>query len=205
MKTFFTILSVLLLMTVSSYSQDNPARMQTIEDLKNAFTGETTASAKYAAYAKKAEEEGFTKISKLFQATSKSESIHAANHRAVLEQLGVAVPEVTPKFEVKSTLENLQDAINGESYEVATMYPEMLKNVNASNINIAGISFKYAFETEKNHNKLYKKALEALNSGNEGSLAGQYAVCTTCGNTYENNGPNRCGICMTSKDRFVTI
>lgn len=205
MKTFFILISVFLLLAVAAYSQDNSARTQTVEDLKAAYIGESTASAKYAAYADKAAEEGFTKVSKLFRATSKSESIHAANHKAVLEQIGEAVPKVTPKFDVKTTSENLQDAIDGESYEVATMYPEMLKNVNKSKITIAGISFNYAFETEKNHKKLYTKALEALKAGNESSLSGQYAICSTCGNTYDSNVPNRCGICMTGKDRFIMI
>ena len=205
MKTLLITMSVLLMMSVVAYGQDNAARMQTIEDLKTAYKGESTASAKYAAYAKTAADEGYNKISKLFEAASKSESIHAANHKAVLVQLGVAVPEVTPEYDVKTTAENLQDAISGESYEVATMYPEMLKNVNASKITIAGISFNYAFETEKKHKMLYTKALEALKAGNENSLSGQYAVCSTCGNTYDGDVPNRCGICMTSKDRFIII
>ena len=205
MKKSLILMSVLMLMAVAAFGQDNPARAKTIDDLRAAFTGETTASAKYAAYSKKAADEGFTKVSKLFEAASKSEAFHAANHKSVLVQLGVAVPEVTPEFEVKTTAENLQDAINGESYEVATMYPEMLRNVNESKVTIAGISFNYAYETEKTHKILYTKALEALKAGKESSLSGQYAVCSTCGNTYDASVPDRCGLCMTSKDRFVII
>lgn len=205
MKKTLILMSVLMLMAAVAFSEDNPARTKTTDDLKAAFTGESTASAKYAAFAKEAAKEGFAKVSKLFEAASKSEAYHAANHKAVLEQLGAAVPEITPKFDVKTTIENLQDAIGGESYEVATMYPEMLKNVNASKVTIAGISFNYAYETEKTHKILYTRALEALKAGNESSLSGQYAVCSTCGNTYDTSVPIRCGLCMTSKDRFVMI
>lgn len=205
MKKTLILMLVLMLVSAVVFGQDKPARTKTIDDLKAAFTGETTASAKYAAYAKQATEEGFIKVGKLFEAASKSEAFHAANHKAVLEQLGAVVPEVEPKFDVKKTVENLQDAITGESYEVETMYPEMLKNVNASKVTIAGISFNYAFETERTHKVFYAKALEAIRAGNESSISGQYAVCSTCGNTYDAGVPNRCGLCMTSKDRFVIV
>src|SRR5512142_1777884 len=114
-KLLIATVAAVLTISAVAFGQDG-ARTKTIDDLEAAFTGETTASAKYAAYAKKAAEEGFNKVSKLFEAASKSESIHAANHKAVMEQLGVTVPKVDPKFEVKSTVENLQDAIKGESY-----------------------------------------------------------------------------------------
>ncbi|MDP4196046.1 MAG: rubrerythrin family protein, partial [Bacteroidota bacterium] len=80
-----------------------------------------------------------------------------------------------------------------------------LKTANDANVNIATISFNYAFQTEKKHKELYKNALNQLNNSNENSLAKQYSVCTTCGNTYDGPAPNRCGISMTPKDRFVTI
>ena len=81
---------LLFLVTILFLSQTNFAKApaKTIENIKAAIKGETTASAKYAAYAKKAKQEGFAKAALLFEAASKAESIHAGNHRAVLEQLG---------------------------------------------------------------------------------------------------------------------
>ena len=199
-------LVILLLAAISfNFTFSSKVNSKTVDNLKDAITGETTASAKYLAYSKKAKEEGFTKIALLFETASKSEGIHANNHRAVLEQLGVTMEEVKPKFEVKSTKENLQDAINGESYEVATMYPDFIKVANDNKVNLAVISFNYAYQTEKKHNELYKDALEKLNNKKESSLASNYYVCPTCGNTYANDAPNRCGISMTSKDKFLSI
>lgn len=201
---YLTVFSVLF--SVSVYAaKPNAAVVKTVENLKAAFQGESTASAKYAAYAKKAKQEGFTTIALLFEAASKSESIHANNHKAALQELGEKTDKVTPKFEVKSTKENLQDAINGESYEVATMYPEFLKASNEGNVNIATISFNYAYQTEKKHKEMYKNALEQLNAGKEKSLSNTYVVCATCGNTYDGPAPNRCGISMTPKERFISI
>ena len=97
------------------------------KNLKDAFTGETTASAKYEAYCKKAKEEGYELIAKLFEAASKSESIHARNHKKVIEKLGEKVPDVKPEYTVKTTRENLEDAIKGETYEIDIMYPEFMK------------------------------------------------------------------------------
>lgn len=174
-------------------------------NLKGAIKGETTASAKYAAYAGKAREEGYTKVALLFEAASKAEAVHAGNHRAVLEQMGETMDDFKTEYEVKSTKENLRDAITGESYEIATMYPEFLKVAKDEGANQAFVSFTYAYQTEKKHAELYKNALAQLEAGKENTLASKYFVCLTCGNTYDNNSPERCSLCMTPKDRFVTI
>lgn len=181
------------------------APSKTIDNIKAAIKGETTASAKYAAYAKKAKEEGLKKVALLFEAASKSESIHANNHRAVLEQLGEKMENFKTEYSVKSTKDNLADAIKGESYEVATMYPDFLKTAQSENANLALISFNYAFQTEKKHQALYTNALNQLNDVKEKSLPAKYMVCSTCGNTYDGEAPARCGISMTPKERFITI
>ncbi len=178
---------------------------KTVENLKAAITGETTASAKYNAYAKKAREEGYTKIALLFEAASKAEKIHAGNHRAALEQMGEKMGSLSPTFAVKSTKENLEDAIKGESYEVTTMYPEFIKLASASNSGIALLSFNYAYQTEQKHKVLYQKALDALNAHKADVLPARYFVCPTCGNTYDSEAAARCGFCMTPKERFITV
>lgn len=197
----FVSLGVLLFSTFSIAM----TATKTVENLKAAIKGETTASTKYAAYAKKAKEEGNSKVAVLFEAASKAESIHANNHRAVLEQLGVKMDDFKPEYSVKTTKENLEDAIKGETYETTTMYPSFLKTAQSENVSLALISFNYAFQTERKHQALYKNALEQLNNGKEKSLPSKYMVCSTCGNTYDGETPARCGISMTPKERFITI
>lgn len=200
---------VVLLVIISSlnfnFAFEKKDAVKTIENLKAAITGETTASAKYAAYAEKAKQEGYLNIALLFEAASKSENIHAGNHIAALEQLGETMGKITPDFKVKSTKENLEDAVNGESYEVATMYPDFIKTANDGKVNIALISFNYAYQTEKKHKDLYREALDKLNNKQENTLPAKYYVCSTCGNTYPGDAPKRCGISMTPSDRFYTI
>ncbi|MFA6234116.1 MAG: ferritin family protein [Bacteroidota bacterium] len=203
MKYRLVVTAILLFAAMSPFALAKPDK--TIANLKDAIKGETTASAKYSAYAKKARQEGFSKIAVLFEAASKSEGMHAANHRAVLEDMGGSLGEIKTEYNVKSTKENLEDAIKGESYEVATMYPDFLKTAASEKANLASISMNYAYRTEKRHKVLYEAALKALSSRKESTLSGQFAICPTCGNTYEANVPNRCGICITGKDRFLTV
>jgi rubrerythrin len=201
-NTLFFI--VVCLMALTSCKSPKPAK--TIENLKAGITGETTASAKYAAFALKATEEGLDTIAKLFDAASKAESIHAANHTKVLEELGEKMDPFTPQFEVKTTGENLQAAIEGESYEVETMYMQFLADAAAEKVEKATKSFTWASDTEKKHLQFYKNALEALNAGKENTLPFVYAVCPVCGNTYDMaNVDEKCAFCQTSREKFIVI
>jgi rubrerythrin len=191
--------------TVEKVAAPSEAKAQTLADLQEAFKGETTASAKYAAYSQKAEQEGHHNIAILFKAASLAENVHANNHKSVLKEYGAEVPDITPEYTVKSTKENLQDAIEGESYEVATMYPEFLQDASNSKSQLAQISFNYAFEVEKKHKVMYQKALAALSDNTVKELPQAYYVCPTCGNTYDQTPPERCGISMTSSEKFITI
>ena len=183
-----------------------PKAVKTIENLKGGIKGETTASAKYAAFAQKAREEGKDTIAKLFDAASKAESIHANNHRKVLETLGEKMDDFKPEFEVKTTAENLQAAIDGETYEATTMYPQFLADAKAEKVQKATRSFTWAFDTEKKHAQFYQKALDALKANKVSSLSFEYAVCPTCGNTYEKAAlDEKCAFCQTPKEKFIII
>lgn len=179
---------------------------KTIENLKAGIKGETTASAKYAAFAQKAMEEGYDTIAKLFEAVSKAEAIHADNHRKALEDLGQKMEDFTPTFDVKSTAENLQAAIDGETYETETMYVQFLEDANTEKVEQAIKSFTWAFDTEKKHLDFYTKALEALKLNKENALPSSYAVCPVCGNTYDNASVDQnCAFCQTPKEKFIVI
>ena len=201
-----------IIVVFQSFKSNSPVKTETkdanaisFQNMQDAFKGETTASAKYAAYSKKAEAEGFHEIALLFNAASKSEKIHANNHKAVLLEGGQKVPVITPEFTVKLTKENLKDAIAGEGYEISTMYPEFITNANTAGNQFALVSLNYAYKTEQKHKPFYEKALAALESNNVKSLPTVYYVCPTCGNTYDTTAPKRCGISMTSSEKFIKI
>lgn len=177
----------------------------TIQNLKDAFKGETTAHAKYAAFSKKAAEEGYPEIAMLFKAASGAELIHANNHKVVLQRMGEQIPAITPEFSVGTTMENLKDAIEGESYEFNTMYPSFIKDANAAGNYMAQISLTYAYKVEQKHRDFYINALKALEDGNVKSLPSIYYLCPTCGNTYATTAPARCEISMSDSKLFIKV
>lgn len=165
--------------------------MGTNENLLKAFAGESQANRRYLAFAKKAEEEGFKNIAKLFRAAADAETVHAHNH---LRTAG----------EIKSTKENIQAAIKGENYEFTKMYPEFIEEAKKENNRDAERSFNWANQVEKVHHSLYSKALEKLERG-EDIEAKEYYVCQTCGNTVEGEPPERCPICGMPKSQFKRV
>lgn len=205
MKTFARI--IMSLFAAGLLFGCTPKPVKTVENLKAAYNGESTASAKYAAFAEKAKAEGFDTVAVMFLATSKAESIHAANHLKVLVKLGITVdgPQIGT-FNVMSTAENLADAIKGETYEVETMYPDFIAAAEKEKVKDAIKSFTWAIDTEKKHDAFYKKALEALNSGGEQGLPFNWMVCPVCGNTYDlQSTPEKCDFCMTGKEKFIAF
>ena len=180
------------------------AETKTIENMQSAYKGEKTATAKYEAFSKKAEEEGYHNIALLYNAVSAAENIHATNHKAVIEDAGATVPIITPEYEVKTTKENLSDDINGEAYEAKTMYPDFLKTAEIADNQIAFLSLTYAMKTELKHKVFFEQALGDINSNTINSLPSKYFVCPACGNTYT-TAPKHCDFSLTDRDKFIVF
>jgi rubrerythrin len=162
---------------------------KTEENLKAAFAGESQANRKYLAFAKKADEEGLKAVAKLFRAAAEAETVHAHNHLRELKGVG-------------ATKENLQEAINGESYEFQTMYPKMIEEAKAEGNKAAERSFHIANEVEKVHAGLYKKALENLGKNAD---VDYYHICKVCGYTAEGEAPDTCPVCGAKKAAFYKV
>jgi rubrerythrin len=164
---------------------------KTIEDLKAAFAGESQANRRYLVFAKKADDERLPQIAKLFRAVAAAETVHANSHFRALDG-------------VKSTAENLQEAIKGENYEVQTMYPDFIKDAEGESVKRATTSFRWAWEVEKLHEVLYRKALANLESTQ--TLADvDYYVCPVCGYTHEGPVEGKCPVCATPASRYERI
>ena len=162
---------------------------RTEQNLLKAFAGESQANRKYTAFAQKAEEEGYPQIAKLFRAAAHAETIHALNHLKAMNGVG-------------STQANLEEAIGGENYEVVSMYPQMIEDASSEGEKQALRSFRYAWEVEKVHEELYRKALAALGETGESY---DYYVCPVCGYTHARNAPDKCPVCGAPAARFQKI
>ncbi|MDW7732265.1 MAG: rubrerythrin family protein [Methanolobus sp.] len=162
--------------------------MSSKDNLKAAFTGESMANRTYLAFAKKADDEGYHQIAKLFRAAAAAETVHAFNH---LQRMGG----------IGTTMDNLKDAIEGETYEYETMYPEFIKEAKEEGDNRALWSFEVANKVEKIHAKLYEKALEEI--GNNAEV--DYYVCSVCGHTHEGKPEGNCPICGAPASKYEKV
>lgn len=161
-----------------------------MDDLKEAFAGESQANRKYTAFARQADAAGYPQVAKLFRAAAAAETVHAINH---FKAMG----------EVNSTAENLKAAIGGENYEVVTMYPEFIADAQEDNDKAALRTFEWAWEVEKIHEGLFRKALETIESP---AQAVDYWVCPVCGYTHEGpEPPEKCPVCGVKGERFEFV
>lgn len=176
----------------------------TLQNLQTAFNGESNARARYLAFAEKADKEGYGSVAGLFRAAARAEQVHAANHAKVIEQLGGDPNAKIETPDVKSTRENLEAAIKGETYERDVMYPEFLKQARAEYNGKASRTFNLAKDAEAEHAKLYTQALANLDQSKGVQNAGFY-VCPVCGFTTPALNFTNCPSCFTAKEKFEKI
>ena len=163
---------------------------ETINNLKEAFAGESQASQKYLAFAKKAEKEGFRNVALLFRTAAQAERVHAEGHLGALDGIG-------------STAQNLAAAIAGETYEYTKMYPPMLKQAEADG-HKAKRMFDYAAKAEAVHARLYQLALEAVQKGQDLAEANIY-LCPVCGHIEFGTPPETCPICKAKGSSYIQV
>ena len=162
----------------------------THDNLLEAFAGESQANQKYRAFARKAEQDGYPNIARLFRTTAEAERIHAEGHLKALGTIG-------------STAENLQAGIDGETYEYTEMYPPMLAQAQAED-HKAQRMFGYAVEAEQVHARLYKLALEAAQRG-EDLAETDFYLCPVCGYIEFGQPTEDCPICGAKPGKFVQV
>ena len=162
---------------------------KTMQHLKDAFAGESQANRKYLAFARQADKEGYPAAARLFRAAAAAETVHAHAHLRAMNGIG-------------STAENLKEAIEGETYEFKSMYPDMIKDAREEGEKAADQSFTWANEVEQIHAGLYRKALDELGQGKDVEC---YYVCSLCGNTVANEPPDQCPICKAKAKAFERV
>jgi len=161
---------------------------KTEHDLLEAFAGESQANRKYLAFAEKADQEGYPAAARLFRAAAAAETVHAHAH---LRALGG----------IRTTVDNLREALGGETHEFTSMYPQMIDDAAAEGFDTAQRSFRFANAVEKVHAALYQKAIEQLGQ----QPATDYYVCKVCGNTIEGAPHGPCSVCQALPAAFFKV
>jgi rubrerythrin len=162
----------------------------TQENLATAFAGESQANRKYLAFARKAEQEGFPQIARVFRAAADAETIHALGHFTNMGGVG-------------TTLQNLKEAVAGETYEFSQMYPPMLAQAEQEG-HKSRVMFGFANKAEKVHAGLFQQALDALESGADLTQLDVY-LCPFCGDIEFGKVPDKCPICGAPAAKFVKV
>jgi rubrerythrin len=157
--------------------------------LKEAFAGESQANRKYLAFAAKADAEGFPQVARLFRAAAEAETVHAHAHLRAMKG-------------IRSTKENLMEAIAGETHEFKSMYPAMIESAKTEGHKEAERSFHFANEVEKIHARLYQQMLDSLETAQD---ACSYYVCPVCGFTVEKEAPETCPVCGAKGKMFRKV
>lgn len=181
----------------------------TIQDLLVAFDDETNAQAKYLAFAEKADAEHLHGAASLCRAAARSEHFHAASHARAMKQLGVDAWCALREVNVKSTLENMRDALEGEQHEIAAMYPGVLEEAQKQKNRTVIRSFAWALEAEKAHARLYAEAAALIEGGKKDAWVGAsraFFVCTKCGYTAATiHREESCPVCRGAQEEFEAV
>ena len=164
---------------------------KTEENLKAAFSGESQANRRYLAFAKAAEDQGQKQAAKLFRAAAEAETVHALGHLRAMGAIG-------------DTLQNLQEAVGGETYEFTKMYPQFIAEAEGEKADGALRMFRWANRVEEVHAALFGKAKELVAAGQKVPEVAIF-VCSVCGNTVEGQAPDRCPVCQSAKSAFKEI
>lgn len=161
----------------------------TDKSLEEAFAGESKAHMKYLMFSDVAEREGKPNVARMFRAIAHAERVHATNHARELDMIG-------------DTEENLQVAMDGENFEVHWMYPAYHEIAHLEEEKGAQRSIHYAQEAERIHSKMYEKAKDHLEKGEEDIELDDVYICPVCGFTHEGEPPEKCPVCGVDSDKF---
>ncbi len=172
----------------------------TLENLKAAVNGETGASAKYAAFAKAADEQGYPQLAGLFRATSAAEQIHIGLEAGLIEKVEPDFQRPTaPAAEAHQTDVNLIQGALGEIYETSDMYPSFIAKAVEEGDNAAVMVFTRAKLAEAVHAELYLDAYNNISCPDDD----KYYLCPICGYIHKGSDFEKCPICWCPADKFT--
>jgi len=170
-----------------SYQNSNYFKQsKTYQNLQDAFTGETSASGKYAIFSLKAKEDGYEQIGNIFAETSGNEREHAEIWLKLMEG-----------GEVPSTLDNLKTAYGGENYEWTSMYVGYAEEAEREGFPEIARLFEGVANIERHHDARFRKlAQNIMNEQVFCKRSNTIWVCINCGNLYYGEcAPDPCPVC----------
>jgi rubrerythrin len=180
----------------------------TIKNLLTAYQGEMNTQARYRSFAAQADAEGLPGVASLFRAAARAEQIHANAQARAIRHLGGTATAIIEIAKIGHTLENLRNALEGENYEIATVYPEFIAEASSRINAMAARSFQWALEAERTHARLYGEAIGLMLRNDVHSWIStrrEFLVCPVCACTSKERPDDNCSVCNYPADRLEAI
>ena len=134
------------------------AESKTLENLKDAFAGESQANRRYLYFAQKADIEGYNDVAAVFRSTAEGETGHAHGHLEFMESVG----DPATGLPMGNTANNLKSAIAGETHEYTDMYPGMARTAREEGFDEIADWFQMLAKAEKSHAGKFQRTLEEM-------------------------------------------
>lgn len=167
---------------------------QTEKNLLKAFAGESQARNRYWFYSSIAKKEGYEQIAAIFLETAENEKEHAKVFYKFLEGGEVEITASYPAGGLKSTIENLLHAADGEKMEWGTLYPDFAKVAEEEGFAQVAEAFREIAEVEEHHEARYRALADNIAKGRvfrrESAMRWK---CRNCG--YVHDGPEAPDLC----------
>lgn len=170
---------------------------RTEQNLLASFAGESQARSRYSLFAKKAREEGYEQIARVFMITAEQELSHAELFFSRLEGGTVTISAGYPAGVVADTMTNLREAAAGEREEWSDLYSNFASTAEEEGFNDIAALFRNVAKVEIQHEERYLKLLDRLSKGEEfsGDVEEEWQ-CLHCGYVHKGkSAPNRCPVC----------
>ena len=138
---------------------------KTEKNLLMTFAGESQARMRYTFWASAAKKEGYEQISAIFTETADQEKEHAERMFKFLEGGDVEITASYPAGQIRSTLENLEEAAQGEEHEYIDLYPACADVADAEGFPEVAEMYRAVSVAEKFHAERYRALAENIKAG----------------------------------------
>jgi rubrerythrin len=177
---------------------------QTLANLMQDYNTWSNTKEKYTAYAQKADQEGYKKAAQLFRAAAKSVEIHNAFLAKNISELGAAPKADIKQPVVKSTKENLEEAIMSEDSQAGVLYQKYIEQAKADDLKMPGMAFNSGLKVGESRKKLFENSLMNLKAWKKSAKNGFY-VCKICGNLAVDLNFANCPVCKAPVTEFEKV
>ena len=177
------------------------------EALLTSIKGELKAHLSYLEFAKKAEDEGFPNIARVFKALAEAERIHMMTFGRLYfgrnltdDDIKNLAKDIT--IEVHSTKENLETGLKNENYENTELY-QTFADISIKSNPGAYIIFKQTANAEGIHRDIFSYLLELVKKGQDLKASEKIFLCPVCGYIVLGKKPAKCPICNEPEENFI--